>query len=187
MTAEHEHHCVDIEEYNLDLFFQEGVGIGQKILILGESPAENGWRKSGKACFTPEGKIVPTGRRLNELLSPFDLSVETCAFTELSKCFIGKDRQLLSQCSQKCWPIFIKQIESKNIELIIPLGVHTLEIFNSLDGSNLKIGELSSAEINGHAYYIFPIFHPSPINPYGRQKNLDIFAQNEQALREIIS
>lgn len=186
MPIEHEHHCQDIENYDLDSFFQNGEGVGSKILILGESLAENGWRKSNKACYTPDGRLLPTGKRLNELLSPFDLSVETCAFTEIAKCFIGKDRHLLFQCGKNCWPILIKQIESKNIEFIIPLGLSTLEIFNSLNGSSLKIGELSTTTINSQEYLVLPIYHPSPINPYGRQKNLDIFSKNEGGIRKIL-
>ena len=186
MSVEQEHHCQDIENYDLNLFFQEGVGIGKKVLILGESPAENGWRKSGKACYTPKGKLLPTGKRLNELLEPFNLSVETCAFTELAKCFVGKNRQLLLKCSQNCWPILTKQLESKNIELIISLGAQTIEIINFISFNKLKIGELSKIIINNHEYSILPIYHPSPINPYGRQKNLDIISRNKISLRQIV-
>jgi len=187
MQIEHEHHCQDIESYDLDLFFQEGQGLGAKVLILGESPAENGWRKSGRACYTLKGKLLPTGKRLNELLYPFDLSVETCAFTELAKCFVGKDRHLLLQCSQNCWPILIHQLESKNIELIIPLGVKTLEILNFLNSSDLKTGVLAKTAINGEEYLALPIYHPSPINSHGRQKNLDIFAKNKTSLHQLLS
>ena len=133
MSVEHEHHCQDISHFDINKFFQIGKGNGVSVLIAGESPAANGWRKSGKACYTPEGKLLPTGKRLNELLSPFDLSVEICGFTELAKCFVGKDRHFLLQCSRNCWPIFTKQIESQNIKFIILLGVNTLSIFNILN------------------------------------------------------
>src|SRR3990170_4127964 len=99
MTSVEEHHCQNHSSFPLDKFHQIGFGKGKQILIVGESPAENGWRKSGKAFYNPEGKILPTGKRLNQLLVKFGLSVEQCGFTELAKCFVGKNRKILDKCS----------------------------------------------------------------------------------------
>ncbi len=101
-------------------------------MIIGESPAPNGWRKSEKAFYTTEGKLLPTGRNLNKLLVKYGLSVENCGFTELVKCFVGKDRKLLSSCGEKCWSILMKQMESVDSEFLIILGLKTLELFNKL-------------------------------------------------------
>lgn len=177
-----EHHCQNIDTYDLDKFFQRGIEKGSHVLIVGESPAPNGWRISGKACYTTAGKLLPTGQRLNELLKPFNLSVEVCGFTELAKCFVGKDRKLLYNCAKTCWPIFIKQLRKNDIKIIIFLGVKTLEIFNKLNQSNLIVGKLATTEIAGRDYSILPIYHPSPINPTGRAKNLTIFTQNKTKL-----
>lgn len=152
-----------------------GTDKGKRVLIVGESPAENGWRKSGKAFYNPEGKILPTGKRLNLLLSPFNLSVEICGFTELAKCFVGKNRKALDKCSLGCWPIFLKQLESIDYKLIIILGVKTLEIFNMLNKTELKTGVLTKTKINGKNYAVLGIYHPSPINPQGQRKNQAIF------------
>ena len=144
MESLHEHYCKNTDNFPIEKFFQKGVGRGQKILLVGESPAENGWRKSGKACYTPDGKLLPTGQRLNELLELFNLSVDRCGFTELSKCYIGKDRKLLKSCSEKCWPIFLKQLKTHSCKLLVILGVHTTNLFNSLSGYNLQVGKLTN-------------------------------------------
>jgi uracil-DNA glycosylase family 4 len=185
-TNTEEHYCGNISAFPINKFHQLGSDEGRSILIVGESPAENGWRKSGKAFYTPEGKILPTGKRLNLLLSEFNLSVEKCGFTELSKCFIGKNRKSLNKCCQLCWPIFIKQLESVNCKLIFILGVKTLEIFNRLCNTTVNTGDLTKIYINGKSYFILPIYHPSPINPYSQKINEKIFSLLKKKLKEII-
>lgn len=153
---------------------------------MGESPAANGWRVSGKAFYTLQGKLLPSGRRLNELLFPLGLSVETCGFTELAKCFVGKDRKRLANCCRGCWPIFVKQIKLADYKLIIILGVKTLEIFNKINNSDLKTGILSKIEIEDNEYLILPIYHPSPINPHGQRKNRLIFDNLKEEINKFI-
>ncbi|KKR56141.1 MAG: hypothetical protein UT93_C0004G0019 [Candidatus Woesebacteria bacterium GW2011_GWF1_40_24] len=182
MTTSEEHYCQNSLSLPLDKFHQIGTGKGKDVLIVGESPAENGWRKSGKAFYNPEGKILPTGKRLNLLLSPFNLSVETCGFTELAKCFVGKNRKALERCSLGCWPVFLKQLESIDYKLIIILGVKTLEIFNKLNKTELKTGTLSKTKVNGKDYAILGIYHPSPINPQGQKRNKIIFESLKEPL-----
>ena len=80
-----EHYCINIDEFPPTKFLQIGRGKGQDILVVGEAPAPNGWRKSGRAFYTPEGKLLPTGRNLNKLLEPFEVTVEDISFTELIK------------------------------------------------------------------------------------------------------
>lgn len=181
----HEHYCEDIDNFPVGKFLQRGVGKGKKLLVVGESPAPNGWRKSGKACYTPEGRLLPTGRRLNELLEPYELSVEICGFTELAKCHVGKDRKLLLSCSEKCWPIFINQVESVNSELILLLGIKTLEIYNKISENALAVGEIAEVKLGKSSFLMLPIYHPSPINPHGRNKNQLIFKNAEKVLQKI--
>ena len=185
-TSNHEHYCDDVDNFPIGKFLQKGTGRGKRLLVVGESPAPNGWRKSGKACYTPENKLLPTGRRLNELLEPYKLSVEVCGFTELAKCHVGKDRKLLLNCSEKCWPIFIRQVELTNSELILLLGVKTLEIFNKISKKNLRIGEIAKIKLGSSSFLILPIYHPSPINPHGRVKNQLIFKRNKKRLQKIL-
>ncbi len=170
-----EHYCQNPSSFPLEKFHQKGTGKGKHILIVGESPAENGWRKSSKAFYNPDGKILPTGKRLNQLLSYLNLSIEKCGFTELAKCFVGKNRKILDKCSKGCWPIFLKQLKTIDYKLIIILGVKTLEIFNKLCGVELKTGTLSKVKIDSKYYFILPIYHPSPINPHNQKRNQIIF------------
>jgi len=182
---EHEHYCGDIENYPPDKFLQFGIGKGTKVLIVGESPAPNGWRKSGKAFYTIEGKILPTGRNLNKLLEEYGLSVERCGFTELVKCYVGKDRHLLSSCGKKCWEIFTKQLKAHEFSFLIILGVKTLELFNKCAKLGLKIGKIVDAKIDGDAYTILPIYHPSPVSPTGHKNNIKIFERNRKVLKSL--
>ena len=68
------HYCDTISDFPSDKFLQLGSGAGTKILILGESPAPNSWRLSGRAFYTVEGKLLPTGRNMNELLTNYGLA-----------------------------------------------------------------------------------------------------------------
>ncbi len=154
-------------------------------MIVGESPAPNGWILSGKACYRPDGKILPTGKRLNELLEPFDLSVENCGFTELSKCFVSK-RTELESCGKKCWPIFLEQIRGRKYKLLVILGVQTTSILSKILDKELVVGEIADIEFDGRLYKIFPIFHPSPVNPTGHAKNKILFKNLELDLKGIL-
>lgn len=183
----HEHYCSDPQNFPLDKFFQKGIGKGKRILIIGEGPAPNGWRKSGKAFYTPEGKLLPTGRNLNKLLTKYDLDVESCGFTELVKCFVGKDRKLLTSCGDKCWPILVKQMESVDSEILIILGVKTLELFNKLTKLNLEIGNMQKAKIGEQFYTVLPIYHPSPISPIGHKRNIEIFSKLDKEIARILT
>jgi uracil-DNA glycosylase family 4 len=179
------HVCDNIKEFPLDKLYQKGTGLGKKVLILGESPAPNGWIISGKACYKPDGKILPTGKRLNELLKPMELSVEICGFTEICKCFVSK-RTELESCSKKCWPILIRQIENNDYNLLVVLGVKTTEILSKIIQKKLTMGSIQDIEINNKKYKILPIFHPSPINPTGHSKNIDVFTKLQDNIKAII-
>ncbi len=181
-----EHYCENVNRFPLEKFLQRGVGKGKTILIVGEAPAPNGWRKSGRAFYSTDGKLLPTGRNLNKLLLDYNLSAEVCGFTELVKCYIGKDRKLLDDCGRKCWPIFKRQLKSSNYSLIILLGVKTLEIFNKNSNNKIRIGELVQIEINNKSYMLLPIFHPSPIAPFNHKKNQEIFSQLKVKLHKLI-
>lgn len=181
-----EHYCED-NNLPLNKFFQERKGVGKNVLILGEAPAPNGWRKSGIAFYSPKGKLIPSGKNLNKLLAPFNLSIEICNFTELVKCYHGKSRRLLLECGKKCWPIFLKQIKRYDISLVISLGVETLKLFNKFSKQQVLIGKISEVKIEGKIYKILPIYHPSTINSHNHPKNVEIFKFLEQDLKSLIT
>ena len=187
MNPQYEHYCNDVENFPLEKFFQRGKGQGQKVLLIGESPAANGWRKSGKACYSPDGKLLATGKRLNELLGLFNLSVEVCGFTELAKCYVGNNKKLLKECSRKCWPILLKQLTKNPCNLLIILGVHTTHLFTQLSKHDLVVGEMTEIKFAKRSYVVLPIYHPSPINPYSRAKNREIFTRLHKEIEEILS
>jgi uracil-DNA glycosylase family 4 len=172
-----EHYCDDVDKYPADKFLQFGSGLGAKVLVVGEAPAPNGWRLSGRAFYTTEGKLLPTGRNMNELLASYGLSVENCAFTELVKCYPGDDRKLLKVCGTKCWPIFLRQVDLIKPSLIIILGVKTTEIFNLLAKADMPMGVISTARVGDLGCRVLAIYHPSPVSPTSRQRNRDIFSR----------
>lgn len=185
-TVKEEHFCLDIGDFPIDKYFQKGIDKGKRMLIVGESPAENGWRKSGKAFYSPEGKLLTTGKRLNELLDIFDLDVSKCGFTELSKCFIGNNRKILGSCCKKCWPIFEKQVDNGDFHLIITLGVIPAQIIGDILGEAIEMGILKEIEIRNRQIKLLPIYHPSPANPFGREKNRKIFDRYDKEIRNLV-
>lgn len=181
-----EHFCSNPNNFPVDKYFQKGKGLGRRILIVGESPAENGWRKSGRAFYSLDGKLLATGKRLNELLAQFDLGVNICGFTELSKCFVGSDRKILIDCCRKCWTIFERQLSSCECKLIITLGVVPAKVVGEINDEDVKMGELKDIRICGKLYKLLPIYHPSPVNPHGRERNKEIFSKYRSQIFDLI-
>ena len=66
------HNCQEINDKPPSFFFQKGVGTGSKILILGESLGKDSLLHQGRAFYTVSGKIVPTGKKLNEEKPKFE-------------------------------------------------------------------------------------------------------------------
>jgi uracil-DNA glycosylase family 4 len=165
LTTIHEHYCDDPANFPTDKFLQLGTGMGASVLIVGEAPARDGWRESGRAFYKVNGEMIPSGKNLNALLRDFDLSIEACGFTELVKCYVGKDRSLLRACGHKCWPIFKRQLQSHEFKLLILLGKETLTIFNREAETKLSVGKLETAKVLGSVHSVFPIYHPSGAHP----------------------
>lgn len=180
------HFCDKVEIFPVEKFLQFGQGKGQKLLIIGESPALNGWIKSGKAFYTVDNKLLPSGRNLNKLLSPFSLTVEQCGFTELVKCCVGKNRKSLVKCAPKWKKILLKQIELCCPRLIIILGVETLRIFNLMFNTSLVTGELGKFGLGKAIVNILPIYHPSPIAPKNHHKNLEIIELQKKSIQKLL-
>lgn len=179
------HVCKDVKDFPIEKFHQIGKGKGKHILFIGESPAPNGWRVSGLACYRSDGKILPTGKRLNELLLPFDLTIKESGFTELVKCFVSK-RSELESCGEKCFPILLAQLRKKRYKLIVLLGVQTTKIFSKLIKQDLKLGEIQLITLNKVQYSVLPLYHPSPVNPTGHRKNLVIFDELKEKIRNLL-
>lgn len=177
---DNEDHCCDDADLAVDKYLQIGNGIGRGILAIAESPAANGWRKSGRAFYTPAGKLVPTGKNFLENIKQIDSGLELgdISFTEIAKCFIAGNRKKLDVCAAKTWPHFISQIQHVNPKIIILLGKNTTDIFNRLADTSLTVGKLTKISLSEQEYAVLPIYHPSPANPR-RSMNKNIIEANK--------
>lgn len=181
-----DHYCG--KTMRLDEYLQVGKGLGKKVLVIGESPAPNGWRITGHAFVTSEGKIVPTGKELQKVLFEIDnrLDIHNISFTEIVKCFVGNNRSKLHTCAEKTWDHFLSQIEFIKPSLIILLGKKTTEIFNDLSDERLVVGELKDVKISETSHFsILSLYHTSPMNPK-RSINYEIVANNVVEIKRII-
>jgi uracil-DNA glycosylase family 4 len=182
-----EDHCCDDDNLKLDKYLQLGSGAGRYLLAVGESPAANGWYKSGRAFFTTDGKVVPTGKNflINLKQIDDDLNLENISFTEIAKCFIGANRKKLHTCAAKVWPHFIEQLNYVKPRIIILLGKNTTDIFNILACTSLIIGRIQKVKISSKSYNILPLYHPSPLNPK-RVQNIEFIERNVIRIRELL-
>ena len=97
------------------------VGKRNDIVILGEAPANNGWRKSEIAWYYINHKLLPSGVVLQKLLDEIDLKIEDTYFLEAIKCY-PKDRKYLSKCSENCRQFLIKKLDIIKPKVVLSLG-----------------------------------------------------------------
>ena len=142
------------------------------IVILGEAPANNGWRKSGIAWYDVNHKLLPSGVVLQKLLDEINLKIEDTYFLEAIKCY-PKDRKFLSKCSVNCKKYWIKQLDIIEPKIILSLGDAATRSILDLKYKKFKDVVGKTFELNG--YKIIPIYHPSPISPMSYKGNIEIF------------
>lgn len=148
------------------------VGENNDIVLIGEAPANNGWRKSHKLWCDVNGKVLPSGVILQKLFDIIDKNIFETTFLESVKCF-PIERKNLKICSKNCKNIMLEQLKILNPKLIITLGE-----FPTRNLLNFKFNKFSEVvgniyEING--YKTLPIYHPSPISPKSYSGNVPIF------------
>ena len=150
------------------------VSIGNKsdIVILGEAPANNGWRKSGVAWYDENNKLLPSGVVLQRLLKLIDYTLEDTCFLEAIKCY-PKDRKYLKVCSSNCRKYLLEQLLIMNPKIILTLG--DIATKSLLDIKYSKFGDVAGQCFNYEGYDVIPIYHPSPISPLSYNGNADIF------------
>lgn len=158
-------------------------GKDHNILLLGEAPANNGWRKSHQLWKNTEGKILPSGVILQKLFNPMNISIFDISFIEAMKCF-PKERKSLKNCSSNCQQFLKSQIEILKPKIIIPLG-------ESATRSILKEDFKKFKDVVGKTFYyentsaiIIPIYHPSPVSPNSYKGNIDIFVKIKKVLEK---
>lgn len=148
------------------------LGKDNDIVLVGEAPANNGWRKSHKLWCDINGKVLPSGVVLQKLFDIIDRNIFETTFLESVKCY-PLERKNLKMCSKNCKDIMLKQLMILNPKLIITLGE-----FPTRNLLNFKFKKFADVvgniyEING--YKILPIYHPSPISPKSYLGNVPIF------------
>lgn len=170
---------------NLPKLVENSVQIGKtNFIIIGESPAKDGWITSKKAFYNTAGKLQGTGRVLEKLLNNIGLSINDIYFTEFCKCII-ENRKDLDKCSHNCKPILMEQLKDIPCKIIVPMGVSTTA---ALLGIKIKkfsevVGRTYNIKIGDKECIVLPIYHPSPLNPKGYKENLPIF-ENLKELSE---
>ncbi|MDE5539140.1 MAG: hypothetical protein K2J20_01485 [Bacilli bacterium] len=155
------------------------LGKDNDIVLIGEAPANNGWRKSHKIWHDPNGKLLPSGAILQKLFAIIDRDIFETTFLESVKCF-PLERKNLKVCSHNCKQIMLEQLKILKPKLIITLGEFPTR--NLLDIKFNKLADVvgNIYEVNG--YKILPIYHPSPISPNSYKSNIPIFEKLKSML-----
>lgn len=156
------------------------LGENNDILLVGEAPANNGWRKSGKLWRDINDKLLPSGVILQKLFDIIDRDILKTTFLEAVKCY-PIERKNLKICFKNCRNIMIEQIRVLKPKLIITLGEFpTIALLNF---NFTKFGDVVGKIYEIDEYKILPIYHPSPISPKSYKGNIPIFNN----LKELIN
>ena len=159
-------------------------GTNNKLLIVGEAPANNGWRKSGKCWYDVNGKLTGSGKTMSKLLTILNLKLEDVSFIEAIKCY-PLSRNNLSVCKNNCYSYLENQIRILNPKVILTLGdTATRSLIKNISYNNFSevVGKELSVSIDNSLYTVIPIYHPSPISPKGYKDNVPIF----ERIKELI-
>lgn len=148
------------------------LGKDNDIVLVGEAPANNGWRKSHKLWIDLNGKVLPSGFVLQKLFDIIDRNIFETTFLESVKCY-PLERKNLKTCSSNCKNIMLEQLKILNPKLIITLGEFPTR--NLLDFKFNKFADVVGKIYEVNDYKILPIYHPSPISPKSYTGNIPIF------------
>lgn len=148
------------------------LGKDNDIVLVGEAPANNGWRKSHKLWIDLNGKVLPSGLVLQKLFDIIDRNIFETTFLESVKCY-PLERKNLKTCSSNCKNIMLEQLKILNPKLIITLGEFPTR--NLLDFKFNKFADVVGKIYEVNDYKILPIYHPIPISPKSYTGNIPIF------------
>lgn len=147
-------------------------GKQKDIVILGEAPANNGWRKSGVAWYDTNHKLLPSGVVLQRLLNLINLTIEDTFFLEAIKCY-PIDRKYLNNCGNNCKKFLFMQLEEIKPKVILSLGDSATKTI--LDFKYKKFSDVVGKVFDINGFKVIPIYHPSPISPLSFKGNEEIF------------
>lgn len=148
------------------------LGKNNDIVLIGEAPANNGWRKSGMLWKDITGKVLPSGVVLQRLFDIINRDIFETTFLESVKCY-PVERKNLKECSNNCKQYMLNQLDILKPKLIITLGEFPTR--NLLEHKFKKYSDVVGTIHKVNNYYILPIYHPSPISPKSYKGNLPIF------------
>lgn len=147
-------------------------GKQKDVVILGEAPANNGWRKSGIAWYDINHKLLPSGVVLQKLLNLINLTIEYTYFIEAIKCY-PIDKKYLNKCSINCKKFLFMQLEEIKPKVILSLGYSATRTI--LDVKYKRFSDVVGKVFDVNGYKVIPIYHPSPISPLSYKGNEEIF------------
>lgn len=148
------------------------LGKQKDVVILGEAPANNGWRKSGIAWYDINHKLLPSGVVLQKLLNLINLTIEDTYFIEAIKCY-PIDKKYLNKCSINCKKFLFMQLEEIKPKVILSLGYSATRTI--LDVKYKRFSDVVGKVFDVNGYKVIPIYHPSPISPLSYKGNEEIF------------
>ena len=145
-------------------------------IIIGESPAKDGWITSKRAFYNTAGKLQGSGRIMEKLLNNINLSISDIYFTECCKCIID-NRKDLEKCSKNCLPFLIEQLNNLPCPIIVTMGLHPTQAILQTKIKKFAdyVGKEFKLTLGRKNYTLIPIYHPSPLNPKGYKDNVPIF------------
>ena len=155
------------------------IGKDETIVLIGEAPANNGWRKSHMLWRDVNGKMLPSGVILQRLFDIIDRDILETTFLESVKCY-PLERKNLKTCSKNCKGIMLEQLQILNPKLVITLGEFPTR--NLLDFKFNKFADVVGNIYEVDGYKILPIYHPSPISPKSYKDNVPIFERLKDML-----
>lgn len=154
-----------------------------RILVLGESPAKDGWIVSGKAFYNKDNKLQATGKILDRLLSICGLTIDDINFTECCKCII-ENRNSLRNCMNNCKDILFEQIDKFDCDIVLPMGQYPTEVVLGAKINKLKhyVGKEFTVNFGNSQKLVIPIYHTSPANPLCYKGNEEVFKRINEIL-----
>lgn len=157
------------------------VGKNSDIVILGEAPANNGWRKSGVAWYDINHKLLPSGVVMQKLLDILGIKLDDIYFLEAIKCY-PKNRKYLKKCSINCKYFLLKQLNIIKPKFILTLGDSATKTI--LDVKYKKFSEVVGKQYELNGIKVIPIYHPSPISPKSYKGNIETFKEIKKVLQK---
>lgn len=159
-------------------------GSRKGILLVGEAPANNGWHVSGKVWRSPSGKIIPSGKRMKDLLAICEVDLFDCSFVEAVKCH-PIERRNLTMCVRNCHAFLLRQIELLAPKIIVTLGKVPTQMFISKEiNFDQLVGCTHIVSLGEKEYTVFPIYHPSPVSPKSLKSNIPLMLNLKTLLKE---